>query len=186
MKNLAKLLLATAVVSFGVACNNNAPVEPVKENAPTTLTTRGSKKFQAADRFSAASLNVKFEQLETVTMQKKSAAADEDAALVTNLFGNLQTAQNAQALNVKFSMSDAPVEDGIFVFAIEAEEDKKLTMEMYDEEGFEMAAQNTVAVNTGKNYKALNVKEMDNGDYVFRLKDEEGKELVRSISVQNE
>lgn len=189
MKNFAKLLLASAVVTFAVACNNNASADKTSAagDITNTLTTRGAKKIKAAERFSAAELNVKFEQLETIVMQKASAAAAaDDAATIANLFGNLQTAQNAQALNVKFSMSDAPVEDGIFVFAIESDEDKKLLMEMYDEEGFEMSAQNNLNVTTGNNYKALNVKEMDNGNYVFRLKDEEGRELVRSLSIQNE
>ena len=188
MKNFAKLLFAAAVVTMSVSCNStgdNKENQPAEDNK-VELTTRGTKKIQAAERFSAAEMGIKLEQLQTITMKKMMANEDADAAAIANLYGNLQTAQNAQALNVKFSMSDAPVEDGIFVFAIESEDDKKLTMEMYDEEGFEMAAQNHVTVTTGKNYKALNVKEMENGGYVFRLKDEEGKELVRQISVQND
>lgn len=182
MKNFAKLLLAATVITFGVACNNNTGNQPTEDNK--ALTTRGTKKFQAVERFSAAELGLKLETLEAVKMVKMEASASEDAATVANLFGNLNTAQNTQALDIKFSMSDAPVEDGIFVFAIESEENKKLTMEMFDEEGFEMSAQNQFDVTTGKNYKALNVKEMEAGSYVFRLKDAEGKELVRQVAIQ--
>lgn len=182
MKNFAKLLLAAAVITFG-ACNNNTGNQPTEDNK--ALTTRGGKKFQAAERFSAAELGLKLETMEAIKMVKQQAAANADAQAVMSLFGNLNTAQNAQALDIKFSMSDAPVEDGVFVFAIESEENKKLTLEMFDEEGFEMAAQNQFNVTTGKNYKALNVKEMDNGGYVFRLKDAEGKELVRQVNINN-
>ena len=80
MKNFAKLLLASAVVTFAVACNNNASNNQTStaSDITNTLTTRGAKKFKAAERFSAAELNVKFEQLETIVMQKASAAAAEE------------------------------------------------------------------------------------------------------------
>jgi len=82
-------------------------------------------------------------------------------------------------------MSDEPVENGMFIFGIESPDAKNLTLEMFDEEGYEMAANNKFNVLEGNNYKALNVNSMNNGAYLFRLKDDTGKELVRTVSINN-
>ena len=57
---------------------------------------------------------------------------------------------------------------------------------MFDEEGYEMAANNKFEINEGSNYKALNVTSMDSGDYLFRLKDDQGRELVRTVNIAHE
>jgi len=145
-----------------------------------------TKQLQAIDRFSLADITVDLETMDQVAMQQMS-AEDADAQAVMNINQALMGAEKtAQLLDVKFSMSEEPVENGMFIFSIESSNAKELTLEMFDEEGFNMAANNHFAINEGNNYKALNVKEMDNGAYVFRLKDAQGKELVRTVDIENE
>lgn len=110
--------------------------------------------------------------------------ANEDVAFIKSIFNTLQGAENeAQQLDVAFSMSDEPVEDGHFVFSIDSEDEKELTFQMYDEEGFDMVAFNKLDINNGKNYRALNVNEFEDGTYIFKLSDASGKELVRRVEV---
>jgi hypothetical protein len=110
--------------------------------------------------------------------------AYEDAEFIKSIFNRLQGAENeAQLLDVAFSMSDEPVEDGIFVFSIDSEDEKDLTFQMYDEEGFDMVAYNKLAINNGKNYRALNLNDFEDGTYIFKLSDNSGKELVRRVEV---
>ena len=93
--------------------------------------------------------------------------------------------KEAQLLDVNFTMSDEPVENGVFIFGIETENAKDLTVEMFDEEGFGMVANNKFDINEGSNYKALNVNSMESGDYIFRLKDDQGRELERSVTIDH-
>lgn len=110
---------------------------------------------------------------------------DADAQAVMNINESLMGAEKeAQLLDVNFTMSDEPVENGMFIFGIETEDAKNLTIEMFDEEGFGMVANNKFEINQGNNYKALNVKSLDNGTYNFRLKDDAGKELNRQVTVK--
>ena len=109
---------------------------------------------------------------------------NEDAQDLMNMNTALMSAEKeAQLLEVKFSMSDEPVENGMFIFSIESQEGKNLTLEMYDEEGYSKVANNKFQVTEGNNYKALNVNSMGEGDYLFRLKDDEGRELVRTVNI---
>ena len=54
---------------------------------------------------------------------------------------------------------------------------------MYDEEGFDMVAYNKLQLNSGNNYKVLNVNEFENGTYLFKLTDDSGKEMIRRVAV---
>ncbi|MCP4438895.1 MAG: hypothetical protein GY810_08110 [Aureispira sp.] len=113
--------------------------------------------------------------------------ADAEATeLVYSVYNSLLVAENKAAqLEVEFSMSDEPVDNGVFLFSIGSEQEQDLIFEMYDEEGFEIQANNSFKINAGNNYKALNVKDLENGFYLFRLKNqEEGKELVRRVEVK--
>jgi hypothetical protein len=57
---------------------------------------------------------------------------------------------------------------------------------MYDEEGFEMAASNKIDLKEGKNFKALNVKSLEEGQYLFILKDDAGNELMRKVVIEQQ
>ena len=117
--------------------------------------------------------------------QTEASANLEATELVTSIFNSLMAAENtANALEVEFTMSDTPVENGSFIFGIETANAQDLTLMMYDEEGFGMVANNKFAVKEGNNYKALNVTSLEPGAYVFKLRnDAEGKELVRRVEI---
>ena len=109
---------------------------------------------------------------------------DADAQAVMNINQALMgTEKEAQLLDVNFTMSDEPVENGMFIFGIETENAKNLTLEMFDEEGYAMVANNKFDITEGNNYKALNVNSLENGIYNFRLKDDAGKELNKQVTV---
>lgn len=189
MKNMSKLLTLVVVVLFAVSCDT------ANQNGSTTIASpdkidlnshRGAKEsHQAVDRFSLADIDVNLDAMETVAMQQMN-QEDADAQDIMNINSAFMAAEKeAQLLEVKFSMSDEPVENGMFVFSIESPNGKSLTLEMYDEEGYEKVANNNFDVTEGNNYKALNVNSMAEGDYLFRLKDDEGKELVRTVNITN-
>lgn len=123
---------------------------------------------------------------EAASAEALQQANAEAAELVYSIFNSLLAAENkASQLQVEFTMSDEPVENGMFIFSIGSETEQDLTFEMYDEEGFALQAQNTMKINAGNNYKALNVSNMESGSYLFRLKnDKEGKELVRKVQIE--
>lgn len=204
MKSIAKfLLLSLSIVVFTTACNNENKPNPEdaagsvagEQTEEGTSTTRGVKSqaelfkqalasvktVDALDQQAIAAVNV--DELETITISAAEEGAD-DAAIATSIFNSLMSTEKvAGQLDVKFSMADEPVKDGIFVFAIESGNAKDLTLEMYDEEGYEMAANNVITIAEGKNYKALNVRSLRDGTYIFKLVDGEGKELVRTVDI---
>jgi enoyl reductase-like protein len=183
------LLAAAALLGF-TACENagNAGASLGNAEKINLKTLRAAQKVQDVERFSLSSLqDVKIDELkaEAIVVKQKQQAQD-DAALVSSTFKNMMSAKSeAQQLDLKLSMSDAPVENGVFLFSIESKSNQDLTLEMYDEEGFSLAANNKVNLNAGNNYKALNVKDLSTGEYMLRLRDAEGKELKRAIKIQN-
>ncbi len=167
-------------------------VNTKKEEQPVSHTTRGensaslamlmSEKYENVDRF-ALEGGVP-EDIEVIGKLTNIDKGNEDIAFIKSIFNTLRGAENtAQQLDIKFSMSEEPVENGMFIFSIESQEEKELTFQMYDEEGFDIVAYNQLAVNNGKNYRALNVNAFEDGTYIFKLSDESGKELVRRVEV---
>ncbi|WMX15223.1 MULTISPECIES: hypothetical protein [unclassified Aureispira] len=190
MKNMSKLLMLVAVVLFAVSCDNANPTQSATVASADKIdlnSHRGAKEtHQTIDRFSLADIDVNLEAMETVAMEQMN-QENADAQDIMNMNAALMGAEKeAQLLEVKFSMSDEPVENGMFIFSIESPDGKNLTLEMYDEEGYAKVANNKFDVTEGNNYKALNVNSMEDGDYLFRLKDDEGRELVRTVNISNE
>jgi len=121
-----------------------------------------------------------------VARSRNEASANVEATeLVTSIFNALIAAENTQnQLAVEFSMSDEPVSEGTFIFGIKSEDQQNLTLMMYDEEGFEMVANNSFEIQEGSNYKALNVSDLEPGGYIFKLRNEkDGKELVKRVEI---
>lgn len=192
MKNTIKLLaigfLATSLWSCG---SNNAPTTAVAPSGEALLQNKSNRGKQKIDlgklsqvaRFSAADLKLDPATLETIRISGERQQQSEDAAQIISIFNNMQAAESqATALDLNFSMSDEPIGDGLFVFTINSEEKQKLMFEMYDEEGFELSANNALQLNQGVNYKAINVSGLNSGNYVFKLKNDEG-EFARKVSI---
>ncbi len=192
MKTVSQLLALALLLTFTVACDSNSNEEKATAVATPEKTldlkaNRGSAvAAQAMDRFSLEGVNINIEELDALVVRTKAAAADADAQAVSSINGAfMAAAKEAQILDVNFSMSDEPVGNGMFVFSIESPDNKSVTLEMFDEEGYNLAANNTFGINEGNNYKALNVSTLDDGDYLFRLKDDQGKELARTVSIEH-
>lgn len=171
LRTFTVLFLALSMI----ACESNS--NRTSYMASTAINMNSSETEQNEFKFDATSLDI----MEPVGMKVIS---EED--IFANIHRSLMAAENeAELLDVKFSMSDEPVENGLFIFSIQSPDSKKLIIEMYDEEGYQLTANNEFQVEEGNNYKALNVKDMKNGGYVFRLKDEEGREINRTVDVNN-
>jgi hypothetical protein len=187
MQNLLKFAaLFVLMFSTLVAC----------DQAPATLVDMKKQEIKLQNRniikeagtFSAALANVDMAQVEQIVVAKKQKQAADDAAFVTNIYSSLQAAENQAATltTVSFTISDAPVEDGVFLFALDSKVEQNLTFEMFDEEGFQMAANNTLNLSQGNNYKAVNVSTLNNGEYVVRVKNADGQELVQRVTIKQD
>ncbi|MGH1337131.1 MAG: hypothetical protein ACRBFS_13490 [Aureispira sp.] len=192
MKTVSQFLTLAILFALAISCGSNSN----EENAATVVkqekkldikANRGAEGGQQAiARFSLEGIQINVEELEVFKVQTAAAAADADAMKLMRVNESLMAAEKeAQILDVNFSMSDEPVGNGMFVFSIESPDNKGITLEMFDEEGYNLAANNTFVVNEGNNYKALNVNSLDNGDYLFRLKDDQGRELARTVSIDH-
>ena len=180
MKNTAKFLTLTLAIAVMFTSCDMSNTKATAAN--TKITMEGTRGVSMVDLQGS---QVSVAKADVINVTKAANAAQDDEA-IKSVMRSLMGAENiAQQLDVKFHMNDEPVEEGLFVFGIEAEEEKSLTMEMFDEEGFEMAANNIININQGNNYKALNVKSLEDGKYFFKLKDDAGKELVREVTISH-
>jgi len=186
MKKFANVfILGLAVILFTASCGSESTDNANFEiDNPAKVRAGAAQEADASQvTFMGKTISLKAADIMEAAM---SEAENQDAADVMNINQTLMGAEKeAQLLDVNFSMADEPVDNGMFIFGIETEDAKDLTMQMYDEEGFGMVANNQFEINQGNNYKALNVNSLESGSYVFRLKDAEGKELQRTVEVSH-
>jgi len=111
----------------------------------------------------------------------------DDKKVVATIYTSLMAAEKvAKMLDIEMIASDEPVQDDVFVFALKSEEQKNLTMKMFDEEGYELAAHRVMEVTEGSNYRNLNVKSLEDGTYMFQITDESGAELNRKVTIKRD
>lgn len=109
-----------------------------------------------------------------------------DDQIVATIYTSLMAAEKvAKVLDIEMIAQDE-VNDDVFVFSLKSEEQKKLTMKMFDEEGYELAANRVLQVEDGNNYNALNVKSLEDGTYKFQLTDENGAEKTKTVVIKRE
>jgi hypothetical protein len=183
MKNYTNIFfVGLLTILFAASCSNNQPTMQVTEmdSASAEVTRAGKTTMEVSFEGQMITL----ETSDIVAIAQTMNAEDADAQAVMNINATLMGAEKeAQLLDVNFTMSDEPVENGMFIFGIETADAKSLNIEMFDEEGYAMVANNKFDITEGNNYKALNVKSLENGSYTFRLKDDSGKELSRTVKV---
>jgi hypothetical protein len=108
----------------------------------------------------------------------------DDKKVVTTIFTTLMAAEKvAKTLNIEMTAADGPVENDVFVFALKSEDQKELTLKMFDEEGYEPAAGRTLKLENGNNYNALNVSSLEDGTYEFVLENAEGEVYNRKVTI---
>ncbi|WMX15225.1 MULTISPECIES: hypothetical protein [unclassified Aureispira] len=178
-KYTSLFVLGLFVIIFTASCSDQNNTNKLNIDTETTRAAQGE-----AMQVNFRGQMITIEAGDMVGTAKAMNSEDADAEAVMNINSTLMGAEKeAQLLDVNFTMSDEPVENGMFIFGIETEDAKNLTLEMHDEEGFAMVANNKFEVTEGNNYKALNVKSLEPGAYNFRLKDDMGKELNRVVQV---
>jgi len=107
----------------------------------------------------------------------------DDKQILTTIYTTLLAAEKvAQTLDIEMTIEDE-INDDVFVFSLKSQEQKNLAMQMFDEEGYEMAADQVLKVTKGNNYNALNVKTLDDGTYIFKLRDSSGAEMNKKILI---
>lgn len=107
----------------------------------------------------------------------------DDKQIVTTIYTTLMAAEKvAKTLNIEMT-SDDEVNDDVFVFSLKSQEQKDIAIQMFDEEGYEIAADRVLEVTEGNNYNALNVKTLDDGTYIFKIQDESGAEMTKKIKI---
>lgn len=106
----------------------------------------------------------------------------DDQQIIATIYTTLMAAEKvAKVLDVEMIAEDE-VNDDVFVFSLKSEEQKNLVLKVIDEEGFQTVGHNTLRVEDGNNYNALNVKSLEDGTYKFQLTDENG--AVKSHTVK--
>lgn len=108
----------------------------------------------------------------------------DDQQIVATVYTTLMAAEKvAKVLDIEMIAEDE-VNDDVFVFSLKSEEQRKLTLQMFDEEGYGQAANRVLQVEDGNNYNALNVKSLPDGTYQFKLIDETtGAEKVQNVTI---
>ncbi len=186
MKKFANILmLSLTILLFTASCGSDAPInvnEPGNVRSGQANEQQGMNEFQTIT-FKGQEIKFDVSDIMVASASQNAAQTAADANSILNSF--TAAAKEEQTLEVSFAMDDKPVDNGVFVFGIETEDAKNLTMEMYDEEGFGVA-KNQFEIVQGNNYKALNVNALSSGSYTFRLKDDSGKELQKQIVINND
>lgn len=112
---------------------------------------------------------------------------EDDKEVVATIYTTLMAAEKvAKLMDVELIASDDPVQDDVFVFALKSEEQKDLTMRMFDEEGFTNVAHNVLEVTEGSNYRALKVDNLEDGTYIFEVSDENGDSQRQTIEIKRD
>lgn len=110
----------------------------------------------------------------------------DDQQVIQTIYTTLMAAEKvAKVLEIEMLAQDE-VNDDVFVFSLKSEAQKNLTMKLFDEEGYELAAHRVLQVNKGNSYRALNVESLTDGTYMFKLTDKEGAELNKKITIKRE
>jgi len=188
-KFIVLVLLSYSFVAC--TCDCEQKTKAVKEDIDQRTRGESTVKIKALlesslltiDRFQFD--NSQVEELEILSPNEDISIGG-DAIFLKNILNALLGAEKLdETLAVELLMSDEPIEDGVFVFAIKSEEDKALNFQIYDEEGFNLVANNELNITTGSNYKALNLNSLQDGSYILKLKDTDDKELIRRIEIAN-
>lgn len=107
----------------------------------------------------------------------------DDQQVVATIYTTLMAAEKvAKVLDIELVAEDE-VNDDVFVFSLKSEEQKSLTMKLFDEEGYETAAHRVLRVEDGNNYNALNVKSLEDGTYKFQLTDAKGDQKTTTVTI---
>ena len=98
----------------------------------------------------------------------------------------METNKEPKKLPVNLMLPRYLTKENYLVFVIEAAEDQELSIDIYDEEGYGVIHNSSVAVTSGGNFLAIEVTDVKAGDYYLRIRDEDKREINRTISIAKE
>jgi len=152
MKTLTQLfMLGVAIILITTSCGNNNTDSSSFEIKNPSQVRAGALVDEAKSSDLILNFNgqdITISTTDIIGAAQKMNAENQDAIDVMNINQTLMGAEKeAQVLDVNFTMSDKPVENGMFIFGIETPDSKNLTLEMYDEEGFALVANNKFDIN---------------------------------------
>jgi hypothetical protein len=97
----------------------------------------------------------------------------------------LTSAKNQlETLDIHILGWEGPITNDFFSFRIESPEDKKLFIEIFDEQGFSTGPTCQFEVQKGSNYKTVNVAALKLGHYIAIIKDYDGKNVYKNIYIE--
>ena len=107
----------------------------------------------------------------------------DDQEIISTIYTSLMAAEKvAKVLDVELIAEDE-INDDVFVFSLKSQEQKEIAMKLFDEEGYEMAANRVLKLESGNNYNALNVQTLEDGTYKFQITDETGAEKTTTLTI---
>jgi hypothetical protein len=98
-------------------------------------------------------------------------ANENNEQIVQTIYTTLIAAEKvAKLLEVDLITQDK-VSDDIFVFSLKTKKQKELTMQFFDEAGYELVGHRVLKTQTESNYQALHVEMLNDDTYLFELTD---------------
>lgn len=111
----------------------------------------------------------------------------DDKEVIATIFTSLMAAQRiSKILDIEVTLAGDVVSDDVMIFNIKSQQQKELTMKMFDEEGHELSAHRIFKIDQGNNYRALNVESLDDGTYLFELIDSKDEIIQRTVKIQRQ
>lgn len=118
---------------------------------------------------------VSFQKSELINIKKMTPEEADAEAILSINEALLSVAGEIKPLSAKLTILKESSK-GILAFSIDSEMERVLKIEIFDEESYSMIGTDNLNIKKGINHLALNVKEYDNGTYIFRLRDFQNKE----------
>ncbi|WP_052595082.1 tetratricopeptide repeat protein [Aureispira sp. CCB-QB1] len=116
-----------------------------------------------------------------------SSTPQQKAETLESLINNKANIQKKEIplFNIIFEMSHDPIENGRFVFSVETKTAKILTLIIFNQKDNTIVRLCNFQITEGYNYKVMNVNDLENGIYTFKLLDDDNQELNRELNIRH-
>ena len=182
-KYISLFILSLSAILITTSCST--PDETTAFVIESTHFTRSGQLEDLTVDFLGKTITINAADIIDMLPLSEDEIAEAQNEVLNNYTQALASAEKEAQLEIVFTMEDASVENGMIILGVETDKTKSLTVVIYDEDGFEKISRNEFKVEEGNNYKALNVKTLENGNYVLRLKDDKGNELERKVGIDH-
>jgi len=158
-------------------------------NRPQMLLKRVLKKKKSSSSVSSndvVEVNFDGEMVKASYLCEAAPLSAEDAdALAVKDINEAMSGPENYLLDVNLRMADKFVENRIFLFSIESKMAGKLTLQLFDEEGYSILSSCNFDVSTGKNYKVVGLEKIKGNKFILRIKNNKGGKIDKDITINN-